>query len=59
MRVRDYISHVEAKVNNDAWTVTTKMDTITLKNWLSDASAYQIALNNDKTTYSAILPEPI
>ncbi len=32
------ISEIEAKLQTEAWTVITKMDTITLKIWLNEAS---------------------
>ena len=58
-RVRDYINHVEASVRRDSWAVTMKMDTTILSNWLRDADAYQIMLNNEETANRAIAPEAI
>ena len=28
MRLRDYVNHVESTLENEAWTVTARMDTI-------------------------------
>ena len=39
------LNDIEAYVNDDTWTVTTKLDTIMLKQWLRDASVYQAYQN--------------
>ena len=59
MRLRDYVSHVESTLENEAWSVTTKMDTIMLKRWLTEVSAYQVALNTTETEMRARAPEAI
>ena len=59
MRLRDYVSHVESTLENEAWTVTTRMDTIMLKRRLTEVSAYQVALNNSDTEMSTRAPESI
>ena len=46
----EIVEDIEARVNEEAWTVTTKLDTIMLKNWLSDVSVYLMVLNNKETT---------
>ena len=59
MRVRDYINHVEYKIQREAWTVVTKTDTIMLKQWVRDASAFQAEMNKFPSTSRALAPEPI
>ena len=37
----EQLNEIEAKMQTEAWTVTAKMDTIMLNNWLKDASKFQ------------------
>ena len=50
------LSEIEANMLREAWTVTTRIDTIMLNNWLDDVSKYQAAV---VTNPRAQVPEPI
>ena len=59
MRLRDYVSHVESTLATEAWTVTTRMETVVLTRLLTEISAHQVALSNSETEMSARAPESI
>ena len=40
-----YVWAIEAKLPDEAWTVTTDMDTIMLNNWLNEAGKFQAEMN--------------
>ena len=48
------VYEIEAKLQTEAWTVITQMDTIMLRTWLNKASKFQAEMEN-----GAFAPEPI
>jgi hypothetical protein len=53
------LDQIEADVQRESWTVTTKMGTTMLKQWLRDVNAFQAEIHTFATTSRAFAQEPM